>query len=92
MILQSIRMKTRTSGRQQSGRFKEHLYWYALDSGFIGVGLRHISLNGRQYSGKEMVVKLLLEKGATTEAEDGDRQPSLQLGAGNREEVVAKLL
>jgi len=27
--------------------FEEHLYWYASDSGFIGVGLKNISLSSR---------------------------------------------
>ncbi|RYP87385.1 hypothetical protein DL770_004797 [Monosporascus sp. CRB-9-2] len=45
-----------------------------------------------QHSRKEAVVKLLMEKGAVTEAKDGDRRLPLHLAAGNWEEVVVKLL
>ncbi|KAK0753569.1 hypothetical protein B0T18DRAFT_313554, partial [Schizothecium vesticola] len=57
--------------------FEEHLYLYASDSGFITVGLGHISLSGGEYSGKEAMAKLLLEKGTTT--------------TGSWEEAVVKL-
>ncbi|RYP42270.1 hypothetical protein DL767_000434 [Monosporascus sp. MG133] len=45
-----------------------------------------------QHSRKEAMVKLLMEKGAATEAKDGDRRLPLHLAAGNWEEVVVKLL
>ncbi|KAK3332775.1 hypothetical protein B0T19DRAFT_354377 [Cercophora scortea] len=60
--------------------FNEHLYWYDLDGGFIAVGLRNVSLSCRQHSGKEAVVKLLLEK---VVGMDYGRRPPLNLAAGN---------
>ncbi|KAK4206044.1 hypothetical protein QBC37DRAFT_301588, partial [Rhypophila decipiens] len=65
---------------QQS--FQEHLHWYASDSSFIGVGLRRISLSGRQQSGKEAVVELLSKKGPATAVKDGDQWPPLHLLLG----------
>ncbi|KAK4652824.1 hypothetical protein QC762_0077170 [Podospora pseudocomata] len=44
--------------------FREHLYWYASERSFIATNLRYISLTSVQHNVKEVVRKLLLEKGA----------------------------
>ncbi|KAK4656327.1 hypothetical protein QC762_0059250 [Podospora pseudocomata] len=54
--------------------FREHLFWYASERSFIGTNLRHIYLTSEQHNGKEVVRKLLLEKGA---ANVNDRRRAL---------------
>ncbi|KAK4649721.1 uncharacterized protein QC761_0024270 [Podospora bellae-mahoneyi] len=56
--------------------FREHLYWYASERSFIGTNLGYISLTSEQHNVKEVVRKLLLEKGAANVNDGRRRLPS----------------